>query len=59
MEVNMSKSNDMTEYAILQLGSPYVFGARGQLCRPGYRGGISASTKAEHPTIVSKCQVLT
>lgn len=49
----------MVDYALSQLGSPYVFGARGQKCTPSYRDGISASTKAAHPTIVSKCQVLT
>ena len=55
----MTKSDAMKDYCIAQLGSPYVFGARGQYCTPGYRGGIKASTKAAHPTIVSKCQVLT
>lgn len=55
----MTKSEAMTEYAIAQLGAPYVFGARGQLCTPSYRGGIKSSTQAAHPTIISKCQVLT
>ena len=54
----MSRSDIMREYVLAQVGAPYVFGARGQKCTPSYRGGISASTKAEHSSIVSKCQVL-
>ena len=55
----MTKSEIMRDFVLSQLGAPYVFGARGQLCTPAYRNSISASTKAAHPTIVSKCQVLT
>lgn len=55
----MTKSEKMWDFVLSQIGAPYVFGARGQLCTPEYRRGISASTKAAHPTIVSKCQVLT
>jgi hypothetical protein len=54
----MTKSEIMRDFVLSQIGAPYVFGARGQLCTPEYRRGISASTKAAHPTIVSKCQVL-
>ena len=54
----MTKSEIMRDFVLSQIDAPYVFGARGQLCTPAYRGGISASTKAAHPTIVSKCQVL-
>ena len=55
----MSISDKMREYALTQIGAPYVFGARGQTCTPAYRRGIKASTKTAHPTIVTKCQVLT
>ena len=55
----MSKADTMREYALNQIGAPYVFGARGQACTPAYRGGIRPSTKAAHPTIVTKCQALT
>lgn len=34
---------------------PYVFGAAGALCTPSNR---KARARADHPTIVSKCQVL-
>jgi hypothetical protein len=57
--LRMTNSQKMVAYCKEQLGSPYVFGARGQKCTPSYRGGISQSTKDAHTTIVSKCQVLT
>jgi hypothetical protein len=57
-EGHMTKSEIMRDFVLSQLGAPYVFGARGQPCTPEYRGGLSAALKKEHPTIVSKCQVL-
>ena len=41
--------------AISQLGSPYVFGAWGEWCTPS---GRRKRNRADHPTIVSACQVL-
>lgn len=41
--------------AISQLGSPYVFGAWGEFCTPS---GRRKRNRADHPTIVSACQVL-
>jgi len=38
------------------LGWPYVFGARGQYCTPSNRRG---KMRSDHPTIYTKCQVLT
>jgi len=38
------------------MGWPYVFGARGQLCTPANR---RARIRSDHPTIYTKCQVLT
>ena len=37
------------------LGWPYVFGAWGELCTPSARG---RRARSDHPTIKSKCQVL-
>ena len=53
------KLRDLPERVILaaesQNGSPYVFGAWGELCKPAAR---KARASEDHPTIVSKCQVL-
>ena len=38
------------------MGWPYVFGARGQQCTPSNR---RARIRSDHPTIYTKCQVLT
>ena len=38
------------------MGWPYVFGARGQYCTPSNR---KARIRSDHPTIYTKCQVLT
>ena len=38
------------------MGWPYVFGARGQYCTPSNR---RARIRSDHPTIYTKCQVLT
>lgn len=40
------------------LGWPYVFGERGSRCTPSMRRAAYAKHGAEHPTIASKCQVL-
>jgi len=52
----MTKADVMVAYCESQIGSPYVFGARGQKCTPSYRKSRASDA---HPTIVSKCQVLT
>lgn len=43
------------ELALACVGWPYVFGAAGALCTPANR---KKRASAEHPTIVSRCQVL-
>lgn len=45
----------VVEAAVSQLGSPYVFGAWGEFCTPA---GRRRRKRADHPTIVSACQVL-
>ena len=44
--------------ALLCVGWPYVFGARGESCTPGNRRAFFKSKGAAHPTIRSKCQVI-
>ena len=50
-----SKSETAVLIAEACLGWPYVFGARGAVCTPSNR---KSRARADHPTIVSKCQVL-
>lgn len=52
----MTNAEIMVDYCEAQLGAPYVFGARGQKCTPSYRRSAASGA---HPTIISKCQVLT
>ena len=51
--------NDKTETIVTlarsMMGYPYVFGALGEMCTPQTRG---RRVNANHPTIKSKCQVL-
>jgi len=55
----VSELRDLPARVILaargQLGAPYVFGAWGELCRPANR---KSRAREDHPTIISKCQVL-
>jgi hypothetical protein len=55
----MTKADVMADYVLAQLGSPYVFGARGQKCTPSYRQSRYNACGSAHPTIKTKCQVLT
>lgn len=50
------KAQRIVELARQELGSPYVFGAVGENCTPALRG---RRQRSDHPTIRSKCQVLT
>ena len=49
------KPDSIRQIALACLGWPYVFGAWGELCVPSKRG---ARMNADHPTIKSKCRVL-
>lgn len=49
------KPLEVIEAANSQVGSPYVFGAWGEYCTPANR---RKRARSDHPTIVSKCQVL-
>lgn len=51
----MSKAEEVVAIAKGEIGAPYVFGARGGLCTPQNR---KDRVRSDHPTIVSKCQVL-
>lgn len=51
-----SKAEIVVNIAEACLGWPYVFGARGQYCTPSNR---KARIRSDHPTIYTKCQVLT
>ena len=51
----LSKPEIVVKIAEACMGWPYVFGARGQLCTSPNR---SARRRDDHPTIVTKCQVL-
>ena len=53
--IGMSKAEIVVVLAEACMGWPYVFGARGQVCTPSNR---KAKARSDHPTIVSKCQVL-
>ena len=44
--------------ALLCVGWPYVFGARGETCTPGNRRAYYKSKGEKHPTIKTKCQVI-
>ena len=44
--------------ALMCVGWPYVYGARGESCTPGNRRAFFKSKGADHPTIRSKCQVI-
>ena len=44
--------------ALLCVGWPYVFGARGETCTPANRRAFYKSKGADHPTIKTKCQVI-
>lgn len=54
-KIGMSKAEIVVATAEACMGWPYVFGARGAVCTPSNR---KARASAEHPTIVSRCQVL-
>ena len=49
------KAEIVVEAARSQIGCPYCFGAWGEECTPGNR---RKRARDDHPTIVSKCQVL-
>ena len=49
------KAEHIIRNAQAMLGYPYVYGAIGELCTPVNRG---RRARSDHPTIVSKCQVL-
>lgn len=54
-KIGMSKEEIVIATAQACLGWPYVFGAWGELCTPANR---KRRKRDDHPTIVSKCQVL-
>ena len=49
------KPETVRQLALACLGWPYVFGAWGEICTPGTR---RKRARSDHPTVVSKCQVL-
>lgn len=49
------KPEKVIEAATSQLGSPYVFGAWGEMCTPANRG---KRVREDHPATKDKCQVL-
>lgn len=53
--IGMSKEEIVIAVAQACMGWPYVFGAWGELCTPANR---KRRSRDDHPTIVSKCQVL-
>lgn len=53
--IGMSEAEIVIATAQACLGWPYVFGAWGELCTPANR---KRRSREDHPTIVSKCQVL-
>ena len=55
VKVMNDKANTVVETAKSYMGYPYVFGAWGEACTPSNRSRRASSS---HPTIVSKCQVL-
>ena len=54
-KIGMSKAEIVIAVAQACLEWPYVFGAWGELCTPAKR---KRRSRDDHPTIVSKCQVL-
>ena len=53
--IGMSREEIVIAVAQACMGWPYVFGAWGELCTPANR---KRRSRDDHPTIVSKCQVL-
>ena len=53
--IGMSREEIVIATAQACMGWPYVFGAWGELCTPANR---KRRSRDDHPTIVSKCQVL-
>lgn len=53
--IGMSREEIVIAVAQACMGWPYVFGAWGELCTPNNR---KRRSRDDHPTIVSKCQVL-
>ena len=50
------KPEIIRQVALACIGWPYVFGAWGEVCKPANR---KRRARSDHPTIKSKCQVLT
>lgn len=55
MTFHNEKSRKVVSQAESAMGWPYVFGAWGEACTPGRR---KSRARSDHPTIISKCQVL-
>ena len=55
VRVMSEKAKKVVELAKSYLGYPYVFGAWGEACTPANR---KRRARSNHPTIISKCQVL-
>lgn len=53
--IGMSQEEIVIATAQACMGWPYVFAARGETCTPSHR---KSRARDDHPTIVSKCQVL-
>lgn len=58
MGVEINKSNIIKDFAIAQIGGPYVYGATGQKCTPPFRRARQAQYPAYADNIAKYCPAL-